>query len=539
MIVSIDQNCHSLWDALPKLHAVARKGRAVTHFIEDIDVAFTAVGDGPDDPLRLAMERYHGSGGADWGAALFYSDFLGRLPVDVRNWEACTGLTTAALARRLGLTVDELYDRYSPGDNWQLIGPSYAGDRDHHRLISDLTVAELTDLIAEMMDRGERDMRQRFPAAQSQQRLDEWFSAERLRLSDLLARHADGRLIDLYHDWMAAHTDGDPNIQLKMSRELFSVGADPAAMLLLNLFVDRYDEAAAVYNQAMLDSHTGLHALDTKAGELPFFATFICNGRNVRAEVFLAGDALRVGQREFPLAMGHLPVNALRNAGIQCLSGKAALLVLQARVSCGGAGLVLPYRGSSYMPATHALQRAMTAADMLPMPVGPLLRVRFHLLDRMAAVQTPVTLTDHLANAFGVHELPASEFARQWPSVADDAAGRLKRFATDEGRRQWQRQACADTVDDLAQLDARRRDLAEADPKSPDLRDLSHRVRELETGLLARTLDQIAVDYQVANVDFWDSRGAIWPWCVALGGQAFYDEVVANADVYEESPEAR
>ena len=106
---SIDQNCHSLWDALPKLQAVARSGGTVRHFIEDIDVAFTAVGSSPvdsaghgDGSLRLAMERYYGSGGADWGAALFYSEFLGRLPVDVRQWDSLTGLTTAALARRLG-----------------------------------------------------------------------------------------------------------------------------------------------------------------------------------------------------------------------------------------------------------------------------------------------------------------------------------------------------------------------------------------------------------------------------------------------------
>ncbi len=71
---SIDQNCHPLWDVVPKLHALTAKGFPVHHFIEDIDVAFTAVGGQlGDTQLRFAPERFHGSGGSDWGAAVFYS----------------------------------------------------------------------------------------------------------------------------------------------------------------------------------------------------------------------------------------------------------------------------------------------------------------------------------------------------------------------------------------------------------------------------------------------------------------------------------
>lgn len=41
-MISIDQNCHSLWDVVPKLQALAAHGKKVRHFIEDIDVAFTS-----------------------------------------------------------------------------------------------------------------------------------------------------------------------------------------------------------------------------------------------------------------------------------------------------------------------------------------------------------------------------------------------------------------------------------------------------------------------------------------------------------------
>jgi len=35
-------------------------------------------------------------------------------------------------------------------------------------------------------------------------------------------------------------------------------------------------------------------------------------------------------------------------------------------------------------------------------------------------------------------------------------------------------------------------------------------------------------------MDYWDSRGAILPWCLALGGEQFYHRVVQGARIYEE-----
>ena len=194
---SIDQNCHPLWDVVPKLHALAASGRTVTHFIEDVDMAYTAIGADDGDEARLAPERFHRGGAADWGAAVFYYEFLGRQPVDIRHWERWTGMKTAALARRLGRTVDDLYDEYSPSDNWQLIGPSYVGDSRHHRLIGDLTVAETAPHLREMTDRGQADMRRAFPSAESRARLDRWFADQRTALEEMLARHACGALVAL------------------------------------------------------------------------------------------------------------------------------------------------------------------------------------------------------------------------------------------------------------------------------------------------------------------------------------------------------
>ena len=45
-------------------------------------------------------------------------------------------------------------------------------------------------------------------------------------------------------------------------------------------------------------------------------------------------------------------------------------------------------------------------------------------------------------------------------------------------------------------------------------------------------------NYLVRDIDYWDSRGALWPWCVALGGQEFYNQVVAQAEIYRQAPPA-
>ena len=51
---------------------------------------------------------------------------------------------------------------------------------------------------------------------------------------------------------------------------------------------------------------------------------------------------------------------------------------------------------------------------------------------------------------------------------------------------------------------------------------------------LARTLRQVATDAQVSDLDYWDSRGAILPWCIGLGGPVFYNGVITRAEINEE-----
>ena len=66
------------------------------------------------------------------------------------------------------------------------------------------------------------------------------------------------------------------------------------------------------------------------------------------------------------------------------------------------------------------------------------------------------------------------------------------------------------------------------------MRELWDKEKALQLDLLDRTLRQIARDWQLRDLDYWDSRGALLPWAVALGGQTFYDSLVAEADIYAE-----
>ena len=532
---SIDQNCHSLWDVVPKLAALGRRGHRVRHLIEDIDAAFTSMGaPAGAAELRLARERFHRSGGADWGAALFYTEFLGRVPVEVRDWEPLTGLKTNVLAKRLGRSVDDLYDEFSPSDNWQLIGSSYVDDRRHHRIIGDLTVAETADFVRQVMEKARADMLRAFPSSASRRRLEEWFERERARVEPLLDELAAAPLPSLYERWMREHLP--PSVEIGLSSRHFSCAAGRVGGCeLLEVFCAQYGRAAALYNEAIAEGGSPLRPLRTGDGELPFFAGFDRAGHAVRTTVFLQGGSLRIDDRAFALAPGgRLPLEQLAAAGIDTLASKALLLVTQIRLGPEGRPLALPYRGSLYVPTAHLLARKLAAAGLLPGELKPVVRVRFGFLDALRSVETVIRLPDHVAAALGQTEVPARRLGESWSDLAAEAAARVEAFRSAEGRRRWQEDNCRDLLDRIEALDRRRRELAKADPKAPELRATWMEIRGLQADILDRTVRQIDRDTQLAEIDYYDSRGALLPWCLALGGEAFYNAMIDNAEVYEE-----
>jgi len=532
---SIDLNCHSLWDALPKLCALAHKGIATTHFIEDVDAAFTALG-APVDGEALAMvrERFHRSGGADWGAALFYTEFLGRQPMEIRHWEPLTAMKTNALARKLSRSVDDLYDEFSPGDNWQLIGSSFVGDREHHRVVGDLTLAETAPFVRELLAKARRDILRSFPAEASRRRTAKWFDRETALVERLLDELAGGRLVDLYARWMAEHLPG--SVSLDLTSRLFACDApDTPGLRLVRPFLTDYSRAAGLYNEAIAEANMPLRPLDTKAGELPLFATMAHAGHLVRTGTSFRGGAVEISGRTFkPDEDGSLSPQALSAGGIRCLVGKAMLLVSQVRLGPAGEPLAVPYRGSAYMPAAHALVRKLAGAGMLDGPVRPIVRVRLRLLDRLGELDTPIRLPAYLAEAIGSEEIPANRLGEAWEDLAGQARRRLESFRDDDARRRWQVGKMPELHAEIDALNARRRELATRDPKAPELREIWKAVSELRMRILDRFLRRIDADSQLADLAYYDTRGASLPWCVALGGEAFYNSVIDRAEVCEE-----
>jgi len=538
-LISIDQKCHPLWDVPPKLHALVKAGHSVRHYIEDIDVAFTSIGASIDDDqvqqMRIARERFYRSGPADWGAAVFYFGFLGRQPVEIRQYEPFTGMKTNVLAGKLGCTVDDLYDRFSPGDNRQLIGPSYFRRRDLHRVIGDLSISQTAGFLSETIDIARADMLNAFPDYESQLRINAWIDAQRSMLTGLIESVGDGTLVDVYHQWLksCAESTATPGL----TSELFACGGDRAQTELLELFTSRYEQTAEMYNTAIEETAQPLRRLDIDRGELPFFATIARDGHMVRCGVSLSGGSLQVADMRFELLSGgRIPVNAMRDAGVVALAGKAMVLVIQARIGPNGRALALPHRGSLYMPAADRLADKLTQADLLDGELQPVVRVRLGFLDALKTIETPIRLPQYLQAAMGEEVIPASDLGRQWRELIDTARQRLETFQSPQGPDQWRRQTCADELNQLDQLDRKRRELARSDPKGAEIRNLSKQAKQISSRMLESQLLQIANDLHTVDLDYWDSRGAIWPWAVALGGQEFYSSLIANAEIHIETP---
>jgi len=532
---SIDQNCHPFWDALPKLHALAFHGHAVTHFVEDVDVAFTAMGASVEDTfLHVARERFYRSGGEDWGAALFYSEFLARQATEIRAWEPFTGTKTNTLARQLGRSVDDLYEEFSPGDTWQLVGPSYVGDREHHRVVGDLSVRETAAFVREILAKAKEDMLRRFPQRDSQERLTGWLRSEEERVERLLKRYADARVVDLYRGWLGEHLSSD-RLTLGLSSDLFACGADPARTALLEVFLKDYERAARLYAEALAETGSDLHALDVAEGELPFFAVLEYEGHLVRTPAHLRDGAVVIGRQAFKLGEGgRLPVAALAGAGIKALAAKAILLVTQARIGPAGQALALPHLGSVYMPAAHRLAEKLAASGLLPGPLQPIVRVRFRLLDHLKGLDTVICLPEYLEPCFGRGEVPARELGEQHAALASEAADRLERIRNADGRKVWQTAAFPELTGRIEDLEGRRREMAARGATPEAMSEIWKQIKAIQLDLADRTVRQIARDLHVRALGYWDSRGAILPWSIALGGRELYDRVIAAAKIYEE-----
>lgn len=534
--ISIDQNCHSLWDTLPKLHALGRLGQCGVHCVEDIDVAFTRRGAGVgDSALEIARERVFGGGAMEWGAALFYTDFLGRLPLDVRRLEPYTGWSVAALSRRLDATVDELYDRYSPSDNWQLIGPSYLDDTRYHRVIGDLTVEEVAPFLRQLLRHAEDDLLAAFPEAQARERVAVWFSGENGLVERLIRDTRGGGLVALYEQWLRAHLPSGIRVDTTSS-VLASDGYAGGVRRLLELFLTNYDECVDAYNDAIEEGGVALNPLRGKHGELPFFAVLRREGRMVRTAASLQDGAFQAGDISCPVDVMTGDCGGTRvPEGILSIVGKALLLVLQVRLRPGGSTLVLPYQGSPYMPAAHAFERNLRSGGLLQGGLHPIQRVRLRFLERWRSCTTRIRLPAYLRAAFPAAELRACEFGEELPLAMRRSSHLLRRLERSDERDTVISELSPELCARRAGLEERRRQLARDPATRAQAGPLWDEIKGLDRQLLQELVDAVVLHLRVCELDYYDSRGGLLPWSVALGGAAFYEELLDNVELCTET----
>lgn len=532
--ISIDQNSNTFWDTVPKLAALARQGWSGTHCLEDVDMAFTRRGIRPGDPtLELVRERYYRGGVSDWGATLFYSDFLGRQPLDVTALEPYTGWTTAALSRRMECSVDELYDRFSPGDNWQLVGASYADDPRYHRVIGDLGVADLVPHIRQLLDHMEADLGARFPEPDAQARIDDWMAAERSLVERLLGELSGAPLTELYRQWVAARTGA--GLDLVLTSEVFSLAVGRTPMLeVLERFVTDYETLAGLYNEAVAETDVGVYPLHTGKGELPFFVVAERNGHMVRTPATLEGGDIVAGDWRWSAAQG-LPVAEMQRDGVRCLVGKALLLVLQVRLGESGHCLALPHLGSLYMPAAYALERKLRAGGILTATTQPVQRVRLRFFAAWQGCTTRIRVPDYLRGVFSADELRAQDLAAEIDQAAGRAEALLDELREPAGREAWQLRTYPERTAERNAAEQRRRELVQGPHDKAEVRALYELVKEADRELLARLAEAVVQALHIRNLTYYDSRGALLPWSVALGGEAFYERLLAQAEIRAET----
>jgi hypothetical protein len=116
------------------------------------------------------------------------------------------------------------------------------------------------------------------------------------------------------------------------------------------------------------------------------------------------------------------------------------------------------------------------------------------------------------------------------PQNADEADVAIRHFDPDG----TEAERFPELTGRIAELEARRKEMSQGSCTPEQMSGIWKEIKGLQAQLLDRTVRRIARDWQVRDLDYWDSRGALLPWTIALGGRHFHEHLVTNAEIYEE-----
>jgi len=163
------------------------------------------------------------------------------------------------------------------------------------------------------------------------------------------------------------------------------------------------------------------------------------------------------------------------------------------------------------------------------------LRVRFRFFDHWRGCVTFVRPPPYLQQALGVAELRAADLAEALVGGMAAARADLAAWSDDSRRDALGRQQFPGLSAERDRLDHERR-AAAADPaRRPEATVLWQRIKEVDRQMAQAQAEWLLQRLRLLDLAYYDSRGALLPWCLALGGEDLYQRLLRAAELTSES----
>jgi len=378
-----------------------------------------------DGPSRFALMPHNDGTTKDlWSAAGEISTLFGSETFPGHHQLIRFGVAFERLAKSSEKGRQAFLDEVTEAWGWR--GLVYTGSRD--RIVNTLPLREVGSGVLEMLQWG-------FDNAVCQV-LPFCCHCEARRVGDTILgwcrdyidEHPDGYLTDLFQHCLPLL------YELLMLRPAAGIEVSSTSKLLrfapgtahlprfrfVHLFLDPATRAAALnaYDQAVAGSE--IYTLDKfGAGALPFDVIIPDRGRGT----LRVTDRVVFVETRQPVAIGlKRPVTSINElAEVLCrklgpditLVGKAVSLVSMLAQEFI---FVFNEEGSLYVHRTRKMNDLLREAGA-ELDMRPILRIRHHTWDSLAAGDATLALPEHLAAAFGRRTITAPEFATSWEQV--------------------------------------------------------------------------------------------------------------------------
>ena len=376
-------------------------------------------------PSRFALMPHNDGTTKDlWSAAGEISTLFGSETFSGRHELIRFGVAFERLAKASDKGRQVFLDEVTEAWGWR--GLVYTGSRD--RIVNTLPLREVGPGVLEMLEWGfDNAVCQVLPfccqceARRAGDTILGW-------CRDYLREHPGGYLTDLFQHCLPRLYEllmlrPPTGIEVSSTSKLLRFAPDTAHLprfQFAHLFLDPATRSAALdaYNQSVTGSE--IYTLDKFGiGALPFDIIIPDRGRGT----LRVTDRVVFVETRQPVAIGlKQPITSIHElAEVLChklgsditLVGKAVSLVSMLAQEFI---FVFNEEGSLYVRRTRTMNDLLCEAG-IRLDMRPILRIRHHTWDSLAAGDATLNLPEHLAMAFGRRTITAPEFAGSWKQV--------------------------------------------------------------------------------------------------------------------------